>query len=157
MILDTILRWVWISIAFLLSAFVAIVALFALGSLWTGAALRESAETHGDWIIWHGSDVFGAVFFTSAVLPALTAVPAVAAVLVGELFHIRSGLYYTLAGGAALVAIPLLAGASEGADPAALPSAPLTAVFASAGFVAGCIPAARAYRQALADGLMVRT
>lgn len=137
MILDTILRWVWLCVAFFLSAFVAIVVLMTLGTLWTGAAIRETAQVHGDWFLWHGSDVFGALFFTTAVVPALTAVPGVAAVLAGELFHIRSLLYYVLAGGAALAAIPLLAGPAEGADPAALPSAPLMTVFAAAGFAAG--------------------
>ena len=109
MILDTIFRWIWIALAFCISAFTAVLSLFILGTLWAGGALREFAQTQGDEFIWYGSDAFGTVFFVSAVAPALTALPGIIAILVGELFHIRSGLYYTLAGGASLAAIPFLA------------------------------------------------
>lgn len=134
MILDTFLRWIWIAIAFGLSAAIAIVSLFTLGTLWAGEALREAAETHGDMILWHGSDVFGALFFAGAVIPALTALPGFIAVIAGELFHIRSALYYTAAGGAALAAIPLLAGSAETTE---LPAADYMTLFAAAGFAAG--------------------
>ncbi len=139
MILDTIVRWIWIGLTFCLSSFFAIVALFAMGTLWAGEAFRGFAEAHGDELIWYGSDAFGALFFVTAVTPALTAVPAVAAVLVGELFHIRSGLYYTLAGGAALAAIPLLAGPGDAANGAGAPAADYMTLFAAAGFTGGFI------------------
>lgn len=137
MILDTLLRWVWIAIAFCLSAFVAIVVLFTLGTLWAGEELREVAEAQGDWFLWHGSNAFGALFFTSAVVPALTALPGFVGVIVGELFHIRSAVYYTAAGGVALVAIPLLAGTPESANQPAIPAADYMTLFATAGFAAG--------------------
>lgn len=135
MILDILLRWVWVAVAFCLSAFIALVTLFVLGTLWTGEALREAAARAGDPLVWHGAEAFGAVFFTAAVLPALTAAPGVVAVLVGEIFRIRSGLYYTLAGGAALAAIPLLA--APGADVPRAPEAEYMTLFAVAGFAAG--------------------
>lgn len=135
MILDLVLRWVWVAIAFCLSAFVGIVTLFVLGTLWAGEALREAAARAGDPLVWHGADAFGAVFFTAAVLPALTAVPGLAAVLAGEIFRLRSGLYYTLAGGAALAAIPLLA--APEADMPRAPAAEYMTLFAAAGFAAG--------------------
>lgn len=134
MIGKIILRWLWIGLAFCISALLAVITLFTLGSLWAGEALREGANAQGDWIIWEASDVLGALFFVGATGPALTAIPGLAAVLVGEIFHIRSALYYIAAGGAALAAIPLLAGA---ADPSSLPARDYMTIFASAGFVAG--------------------
>lgn len=138
MILQTILRWLWIAFVFCLSAFFAIVALFMMGSFWAGEAFRDIAEAHGDAILWHGSDIFGALFFTGAVAPALTAVPALAAMLLGELMRIRSGLYYTLAGGAAMAAIPLLAG-PRGSEVPATPAPSYMTLFAAAGFLGGFI------------------
>lgn len=137
MILQTIGRWLWIAIAFCLSAFGAVVALFIMGTLWAGESLREIAESQGDPLIWDGSDMFGALIFVTSVAPALTAVPAIAAVLTGELFHIRSGLFYTLAGGAAVAAIPLLAGSPDSANRMSLPPADYMSLFASAGFAGG--------------------
>lgn len=137
MILNTLLRWIWIAVAFFLSALIAIVVLFTLGTLWAGEELREVARTHNDWLLWHGSDAFGALFFSAAVVPALTALPGILGIIAGELFHIRSAVYYTAAGGVALVAIPLLAGASETANQGSLPAADYMTLFATAGFVAG--------------------
>jgi len=139
MILDTIFRWIWIALAFCISAFTAVLSLFILGTLWAGGALREFAQTQGDEFIWYGSDAFGAVFFVSAVAPALTALPGIIAILVGELFHIRSGLYYTLAGGASLAAIPFLASTGAPGETATLPAAEYMTVFAASGFLAGLI------------------
>lgn len=135
MILDALLRWLWLAAAFCLSAFVAIVVLFAAGSLWAGEALREEAARHGDLMLQEASGVFGALFFIAAVLPAMTALPAIALAAAGELFRIRSALYYTLAGGASLAAIPFLAAPPEAA--ATPPSADYMAIFAAAGFAGG--------------------
>lgn len=137
MILSTALRWLWIVIAFCLSASVAVAALFFLGALWAGEGLREVAAQHGDRLLWETSDVFGALFFAAAVAPALTALPGLVAVIVGELFRIRSALYYILAGGAALIAIPLLAVRSAPAEQAAAPAAEYMTLFAAAGFAGG--------------------
>lgn len=135
MILDTALRWLWLAVAFCLSALVAIIFLFAFGSLWTGEAVREAAARTGDPLVWHASDILGALFFTSAVLPAMTALPGFVLAVAGELFRIRSMLYYTLAGGAALAAIPLLAAAPDAAGSA--PAADYMVIFAAAGFAGG--------------------
>ncbi len=137
MILDTVLRWLWIAIAFCLSAAVAVVALFFLGALWVGEGFREIAEAHGDPILHETSDVFGALFFFAAVAPALTALPGLVAVIVGELLRLRSVLYYMLAGGAALAAIPFLAAPQGSADTPPVPAAEYLTLFASAGFAGG--------------------
>ena len=56
-----------------------------------------------------GADrIFGIVLFAGTVTPALTIFPALAAIIAGEVLRIRSWMYYVLAGGASLVAIPLL-------------------------------------------------
>lgn len=132
MILKTFLRWVWVMIAFFLACAIALIVLFTLGIFWLGDEFREAAP--GDVFIWETADIFAAVFFTTAVAPALTALPALVAVVVGELFRIRSFIYYTLAGGAALAAIPLLA---KGAEASANPAPGYMTIFAAAGFVGG--------------------
>ncbi|GAB4228891.1 MAG: hypothetical protein Kow0032_09740 [Methyloligellaceae bacterium] len=136
MILDTLLRWLWIAIAFCLAAACALMVLFVAGSLWAGEALRTIAEAHDDAVLLYGSDFFGAFLFIVSVAPALTALPALIALVAGELFSIRSALYYTLAGGAAMAAIPLLAGAPPHAQ--GTPPAPeYMTLFAAAGFAGG--------------------
>lgn len=132
MILRTILRWVWVMIAFLLACAIALTVLFTLGIFWLGDEFREAAP--GDTFIFHTAEVFAAIFFTTAVAPALTALPALLAVIAGELFRIRSFIYYTLAGGAALAAIPLLA---RGAEASANPAPGYMTIFAAAGFIGG--------------------
>ena len=68
---------------------------------------------------------------------ALTIIPALVVVLVGEIARIRSLLYYLVGGGAALLAAPLLARLGE-ASPG-LAGTALWQVFATAGFAAGFV------------------
>lgn len=132
MILKTVLRWVWVMIAFLIACMIAVTVLFTLGIFWLGDEFREAAP--GDVFIWETAEIFAAVFFTTAVAPALTALPALVAVIVGEIFRLRSMLYYTLAGGAALAIIPLLA---RGAEASSNPAPGYMTIFAAAGFIGG--------------------
>lgn len=132
MILKTLLRWVWVMIAFLIACMIALTVLFTLGIFWLGDEFREAAP--GDVFIWETAEIFAAVFFTTAVAPALTALPGLVALIAGELFRVRSVIYYTLAGGAALAVIPLLARGAE----ASSNSAPgYMTIFAAAGFIGG--------------------
>lgn len=133
MILKTLLRWVWVAIAFLIACTVGLTVLFSLGIFWLGDEIRAAAPP-GDAFMWHTAEFFAAVFFTSAVVPALTALPGLLAVVAGELFRVRSVLYYTLAGGAALAVIPLLA---RGADAGSNPAPGYLTLFAAAGFAGG--------------------
>lgn len=135
MILDTIFRWLWLAVAFCFSAFVAIVILFALGSVWMGEAVREAAARSGDPVIWQASGVLGALFFTAAVLPAMTALPGFILAVTGEIFRIRSALYYTIAGGVSIAAIPFLAAPPDAAETP--PAADYMVLFAAAGFAGG--------------------
>ena len=134
MILTTILRAIWVVFAFLIAVSVALAALFALGGMWVGEELRAAAP--GDPIFQTGGNWIGAYLFAGTVTPALTILPAIAAAIAGEALKLRSWMYYVLAGGAALAAIPLLAG-----DPAAagLPEGQYVTIFAAAGFAGGFV------------------
>ena len=132
MIFKTLLRWLWVVIAFMIASMIALTVLFALGIFWLGDEIRAGAQ--GDIFIWHTADVFAAFFFTAAVGPALTGLPGFLAVIIGEVMRIRSALYYTLAGGAALAVIPILARAAENAS---APVSGYMSLFAAAGFAGG--------------------
>ena len=132
MIIKTILRWLWVVIAFAISSSIALTVLFGLGIYWLGDEIR--ADAGGDEFILHTADAFAAIFFTAAVVPALTFLPGLIAVIVGEILAIRSVLYYTLAGGAALTVIPILARSAENAS---APFGGYMSIFAAAGFIGG--------------------
>ena len=70
--------------------------------------------------------------------PSLTVLPAAIAAIMGEALRIRSWMYYVLAGGAALTAIPLLASPPTDSLPA-LPAGQYMTIFAAAGFVGGFV------------------
>lgn len=132
MIVRTIFRWLWVVMAFAIAASVALTVLFGMGIFWLGDEIRAGAE--GDVFIWHTAELFAALFFTAAVAPALTGLPGLVAVIVGEVMRIRSALYYMLAGGAALAVIPILA---RSADNASAPMSAYMSLFAAAGFIGG--------------------
>ena len=132
MIFKTLFRWLWVVIAFFTASAVAIMVLFGLGIFWLGDEIRAGAE--GDDFLMNSANVFAALFFTAAVAPALTALPGLIAVIAGEILAIRSALYYTLAGGAALAVIPILARSAENASS---PISSYMSLFAAAGFIGG--------------------
>ena len=132
MILKTLFRWLRVVIAFAVSSAVALTILFGLGIFWLGDEIRAGAQ--GDEFIWHMAEVLAAFFFTAAVAPALTGAPALIAIIAGEVMRIRSALYYTLTGGAALAVIPLLARSAENAP---APFSAYMSLFAAAGFIGG--------------------
>jgi hypothetical protein len=68
----------------------------------------------------------------------ITVTPALLVVLIGELGSIRSATYYIAGGGAALVAIPLLAKIGETGS-FVLPEQTVWLVFATAGFAGGFV------------------
>jgi hypothetical protein len=136
-----ILRYVWralvVVVAFGIAATVALSVLFALGSMWVGDELRAAAP-HDPLLRHGGATAFGIVLFVVTVTPALTALPGLIAVVVGEVLRVRSWIYYVLAGGASLVAVPILAGAAEnGATD--IPAGEYMTIFAAAGFAGGFI------------------
>lgn len=137
MIARLILRGLVVVVAFGLAVGVALAVLLALGAMWVGDELRAAAPD--DPLFRHGgAAAFGVVLFTGFVAPALTALPAFVAVVVGEVLRLRSWLYYVLAGGASLAAIPLLAGLNANGAPD-IPAAEYMTIFATAGFAGGFI------------------
>ena len=137
MIASAFFRFIWIAVALMLAIGVALVVLFALGAIWVGDELRAAAPH--DPMFHHGADrVFGIVLFAGTVVPALTALPAILAAIIGEVLRVRSWLYYVPAGGAALAVVPLLTGPPP-ADLPALPPDQYLTIFAAAGFAGGFV------------------
>ena len=137
MILNIVLRGIWVVLAFCLAAFAALAALFALGAIWAGDELRAAAPH--DPLLHHGAaPVFGMVLFAGTVAPALTSLPALVAVVAGEVLKLRSWMYYVLAGGMSLAAIPLLVSARN-SDLEAVASSQYMAIFLTAGFAGGFV------------------
>ena len=137
MITRTIFRALWAATAFIFAAVVALGLLFVLGALWVGDELRAAAPD--DPILRHGAaPVLGMVLFAGTVAPALTLLPAAIAAIAGEALRIRSWMYYVLAGGAAMAAIPVLASPRSEQLPA-LPTGQYMTIFAAAGFVGGFV------------------
>ena len=137
MILNTVLRGLWVILAFGLAAFAALAVLFALGAIWVGDELRAAAPH--DPMLHHGAaPFFGVVLFAGTVAPALTSLPALVAVVAGEVLRLRSWMYYVLAGGAALAAIPLLVD-TRNADVEAVAASQYMAIFLTAGFAGGFV------------------
>jgi hypothetical protein len=137
MILKTILRAIWVACAFVIAAGVALAVLFALGSNWVGDQLRAAAP-HDPILQQGAAPIFGMVMFAGAVAPALTALPALAAIIAGEVLRIRSWIYYVLAGGASLAAIPLLVPSST-ASAAEIVTSHYMTIFLAAGFAGGFV------------------
>lgn len=136
MIVGTIFRALWAATVFVFAVAIALGALFVLGALWVGDELRSAAPN--DPVLAAGDNWFGFVLFVGTVMPALTVLPAAIAAIVGEALRIRSWMYYVLAGGAAMAAIPVLASPPANRVPA-LPAGQYMTIFAAAGFVGGFV------------------
>jgi hypothetical protein len=137
MITRTIFRALWAATAFVFAAALALGLLFVLGALWVGDEHRAAAPD--DPMLRHGAaSVFGLVLFVGTVTPALTVLPAAIAAIAGEALRIRSWMYYVLAGGASMAAIPVLASPRSEQLPA-LPAGQYMTIFAAAGFVGGFV------------------
>ena len=136
MVLRTIFRMAWVAIAFAIAVLGSLAVLFALGGVWAGEELRAAAPN--DPVVRDGAPVFGVLLFARTVGPALTALPAVIAVVAGEVMRVRSWMYYVLAGGLALAAIPILA-APETADLSTILASHTMTIFATAGFAGGLL------------------
>jgi hypothetical protein len=127
----------WVVVAFILAAVAAIMVLFALGAIWAGDEIRAAAPNHP--LVRHGGEaVLGFVVFAGTVAPALNALPALLGVIVGEILRIRSWMYYVLASGASLAAVPLLVAPASADLPSILASQYIT-IFAAAGFAGGFV------------------
>ena len=133
-----VMRALLVVVAFCVAALVALAVLFALGALWVGDELRAAAPPQDPLFSHGGATVFGIVLFAAIVAPALTALPALLAVVAGEVLRLRTWIYYVLAGGASLAAIPLLAGPPDEVL-SSIPAGEYMTIFATAGFAGGFI------------------
>ncbi len=133
-------RLLLVFLAFAIAAGVALFVLFTLGSerLVQSGALERIGEGGLDGALGTMLNLVIQAHFLVSIASALTLVPAVLLVIVGEVAGIRSSLYYVLGGGAAMAAAPVLSGLLDAAD-RALPSATLLQIFATAGFAAGLV------------------
>jgi hypothetical protein len=136
-IVRTFFRMLWVAVAFLIAIGVALAVLFALGAICVGDELRAAAP-HDPMLRAGGAPFLGIALFASTVTPALTALPALVGVVAGEVLRLRSWMYYVLAGGASLAAVPLLAG-MPAVDLPSLPASQYMTIFAAAGFAGGFV------------------
>lgn len=133
MIWRTIGRLLLVPIAAVVAAIAALAVLTTLGlERFTQATHGQNldAGTMGVIVDW----LFAGLQWASA----MTLVPALAVIIIGEVAGIRSWLYYVLGGGAALASIPLMTALNNGVV-SAIPMAAAWQVLATAGFAGGLI------------------
>ena len=130
-------RNLWSWSAFFVAALAALAVLFGLGAIWAGDELRAAAPN--DPMIRDGAPIFGMVLFAGTVGPALTALPALIAVVAGEV--ISGSLVDVLRGGGRAVARrdPRPCRAGDGAELSAILASHAMTIFATAGFAGGFV------------------
>lgn len=141
MIWPTILRIFAVLFAFALASVTALIVLFAIGADWAARELAaHSTETPAP--PGPPEEVFlrgvGFIAFFATVAPTLSLLPGLVAAIVGEVAKIRSALYYIIAGGLALIVMPL-AYIVQNAPETATPSVQYLSIYATAGFAAGLV------------------
>lgn len=136
MILRAIGRIIVVAIGFFLAMMTSLIMLVLIGGRELGSAYVETQDLDPAFAM--VMDVWGVVLFAAALGPALTVLPALAAIIIGEVARIRSAIYYVLAGGAALLALPLLYATGDGITWAA-PNARYMIIFSASGFVGGFV------------------
>ena len=127
-------RALLVIIAFALAVVLALAVLMLLGSYSMGDELRDGYQPDDEMgmIVNLLSMLFGGASFLMVVTPTLTILPALVAVIVGEVIQVRNALYYIIAGGLSVAALPLLASPGDTSfNPHYL------AIFATAGFTGG--------------------
>jgi len=112
--------------------------LFIIGSRWAMGQVASYAPENPDEVSRFLNEAMGVFAFLFTVGPVLTLIPAIAAIVVGEVARIRSLLYYVIAGGAAAAVMPLIAAPSEAAQNTTY-ATPYFTIMATAGFAAGLV------------------
>lgn len=98
----------------------------------------ELARQYGDNLPSSFVDILGVIGFFIELYPAITILPPILMVAIGEIGRFRSWLFYVLMGGWAALLVPLLYIAVKEGQ-AELPSAQFLAIFATAGFGGGLV------------------
>ncbi len=101
-------------------------------------AQRYGSELNGSELENTVLSITGVLAFLVSLYPAMTILPALLVVVIGEIGHIRSLLFYVLAGGAGALSIPLLYVVMSG-DDVSMPSKSFLTIFATSGFVSGLV------------------
>jgi hypothetical protein len=127
-----------IFIGFVLAIITGGLTLLFVGSRWAAQEVAAQMSDNPDEVSRFMSEAWGMVAFLFTVAPVLTLLPAIVAILVGELARIRSALYYIAAGGVAAAIMPLIAQPQEAAQ-AGTYAVPYFTIMATAGFAAGLI------------------
>jgi len=129
--LRTVGRLIWLPIAFLLSALVALCLIVSLGQERLIAVLRGRGS---DAAMFDAAvEFFG---FALQLLSVYTLLPAIVLILIAEVARIRALLYYVIGGGATLATVPLLTRLQQ---PAGTLDAVIWPVLATAGFAGGLV------------------
>ncbi len=131
-------RLIWVPIAFIISAAGTVFFLVMIAQ----ERIVEAMAGRGP-----DSASLGAVIDLmrqgQVLISAMTVVPALLVVIVGEVARIRSMLYYVVGGGLAFVAVPVMARYGQAAAGASLssmlPPTLVWQVFATAGFLGGWV------------------
>jgi len=131
--LRTVGRLIWLPIAFLLSALVALCLIVSLGQERLVAVLRGRSSDEA--MLDAAVALFG---FALQLLSVYTLLPAIVLIIIGEVARIRSALYYVIAGGLTLAAVPLLTRLQQPAGTLDL-SVVIWPVLATAGFAGGLV------------------
>lgn len=124
-------RLIIVPIGFLVAVIVAIVVGVTLGT----ERITHAMAGRGDTSI---REIAGLFQESLVLFSALTIVPAVLVIIVGEVARIRTVYYYVLGGGASLAAVPLIARLGE-LGTTSLPGTAVWQVFATAGFMGGLV------------------
>jgi len=99
---------------------------------------QELAQQYGNEASGQILDFIGYIGFLVELYPAITLLPAILVVVIGEIGRLRSWMYYVLANGAASLMVPALYVASNESQ-RDLPSSSFLLIFATAGFGAGLV------------------
>jgi hypothetical protein len=129
-------RIVWVAVAFVLAVASGLVVLALVGLERITAALNgrpDSPSGLDQWV-----DLANLVYGLTLWGAALSIVPALLAIVIGELARIRSLVYWVGAGGLAAVAAPVANELATSAD-VILPAVAILQLMATAGFAAGVV------------------
>lgn len=138
MIWPTLRRILATAFGFIIGAIAGAITLFFLGARWAAGEATAFTPENADDVSRAFNEWLGVAAFFLNVTPVLTLLPAIAAVVIGEVARINSVLYYVLAGGVAAVLMPLIARMPETADGLAY-SAHYFTIIATAGFAGGFV------------------
>ena len=138
MIWPAIWRIIVTAFGFALATVAGTIALFILGARWAASEATSFMPENPDEMSQTLNEGLGVIAFFFNVAPVLTLLPAIAAVVIGEVARIRSILYYILAGGAAAAIMPIIATVQE-TDVSPAYSAQYFAIIATAGFAGGFV------------------